>query len=684
MMMIPEFEMCFDTALEGVPFEDGLDNTMAYLDWYRLVLSMTGAENPDGWHELFDRGLEFLNGRDEASGISDGATVYCGYGITRAAGDFGLRGFPFFCFLMAIAQEMEARLNSMFLSPSGEGCSLLLAAEVYSRVVDGPDFLADVDQMRSCPLFVFFPGKPGSGSMGDNFCVNREAAAIIRGNYGIPAELVSICRDETGKGREAGNINIFSAQFDMADRYLSSRTNGRSCLLQIIGSEGSGREGFALRSLEAGTPATVVSLGRLLARPDAEILSDEILVRCRALGHTLIIRDVPKDDDTARIMIEHWISRLDIVYVIVSERLEKIPCEIFSVKLPSPRTRERELLWEEAFSGFDLAEDVSLKELSRKYVLNPGDIRACGERAEKIAVSEGRSEISAGIITQAVLEGSTKKLDALCDRIPLAFSLEDLVVGDNERRLIETLIKRVKYRSQVDEEWGFDEKIPYGKGVSMILYGPPGTGKTMTAQVMAKEIGMALYRVDLSQMVDKYIGETQKNISRVFDAARDGNVILFFDEADALFSKRTEVANSNDRHANSEVAFLLQKIEQHNGVTFLATNRFNDFDQAFLRRITYAVRLERPDAGRRLQLFEQIFPQKAPREKGLDLKFFADKFELSGSEIKEAIYSAAFIAAGEEAPIGNRHLAMAIKYQQEKTGKLISDTAFGPYAYHVE
>ena len=196
---------------------------------------------------------------------------------------------------------------------------------------------------------------------------------------------------------------------------------------------------------------------------------------------------------------------------------------------------------------------------------------------------------------------------------------------------------------------------------------------------MAKEIVMALYRVDLSQMVDKYVGETEKNIGKIFDAASDGNVILFFDEADALFSRSTEVSSSNDKHANTEVAYLLQKIEQHDGVTLLATNRFSDFDSAFVRRITYAVKMDKPDAEKRLQLFEKILPAKTPRDKDLDLKFFADSFELSGSEIKEVLYSAAFIAASEGENLSNKHLSKAIKYQQEKTGKVLQGAEFARY-----
>ncbi|MCR5161345.1 MAG: ATP-binding protein [Lachnospiraceae bacterium] len=232
-------------------------------------------------------------------------------------------------------------------------------------------------------------------------------------------------------------------------------------------------------------------------------------------------------------------------------------------------------------------------------------------------------------------------------------------------------------------EWGLTRKNAYGNGVSLLLYGPPGTGKTMAAQVVANELGLPLYRVDLSQIFSKYIGETEKNLSLVFDAAKGANVILFFDEADALFSKRTEINNSNDKYSNSETAFLLQKIEEYDGMSLLATNNYNNFDTAFVRRITYTVRFDSPDEEARYALWTTILPKETKVSEALDFRFFAKRFELSGSNIKSILYSAAYMAGAEGMPVGPEHIVRAIELEYQKLGRFIDPGAFGPYAKYL-
>jgi SpoVK/Ycf46/Vps4 family AAA+-type ATPase len=199
----------------------------------------------------------------------------------------------------------------------------------------------------------------------------------------------------------------------------------------------------------------------------------------------------------------------------------------------------------------------------------------------------------------------------------------------------------------------------------------------MAARVLANELGLELYRVDLSRMVSKYIGETQKNISELFDRAKGVNALLFFDEADALFAKRTEVSDSNDRNANSEVAHLLQKLEEYDGISILATNLKDNIDDAFKRRIKYMVYFTFPDSGTRSLLWKRMLPVEAPVEEGLDLEFFAQSFEMSGSEIKDAMLHAAYMAAREQKPIGNAHIMEAVRLSFAKYGKVLKREDFG-------
>ncbi|MCD7806445.1 MAG: ATP-binding protein, partial [Lachnospiraceae bacterium] len=221
----------------------------------------------------------------------------------------------------------------------------------------------------------------------------------------------------------------------------------------------------------------------------------------------------------------------------------------------------------------------------------------------------------------------------------------------------------------VNEEFGFGAKLPYGNGTSIVLYGPPGTGKTMAAQVLSNELGLDIYRIDLSQIGSKYIGETEKNLGAVFEAARGTNAILFFDEADALFTKRTDVSNSNDRYANAETAYLLQKIEEYPGVSILATNVMQNFDVAFKRRMTFMIAIEQPDEETRLRLWEHVFPKGTPLEDHVDFGVYARMAELTGSGIKSAALSAAYRAASEHRRVTNEDLIRAVDFEYRRTGR---------------
>lgn len=249
-----------------------------------------------------------------------------------------------------------------------------------------------------------------------------------------------------------------------------------------------------------------------------------------------------------------------------------------------------------------------------------------------------------------------------------AFTWEDLILEESQKDLMRQICGQVKCRKKVLEEWGFGKKMPYGNGVSAIFYGSPGTGKTMAAHVIAGELGMDLYQVDISRLVSKYIGETEKNIGELFDAASRQNALLFFDEADGLFAKRSEVGNSNDRYANMETGYLLQRFEEYGGVAVLATNYIKNIDEAFKRRIKFLVRFSFPNEDQRLLLWKKMLPREAFAEPGLKLEPFA-AFELSGSGIKEVMVNAAYLAAAQGTAIGTGQIGKALSDYYLKQGK---------------
>lgn len=230
---------------------------------------------------------------------------------------------------------------------------------------------------------------------------------------------------------------------------------------------------------------------------------------------------------------------------------------------------------------------------------------------------------------------------------------------------------QIAYRYRVFEEWGFGGKLPYGRGVSMLFAGPPGTGKTMAAQVLAKELNLELYKVDLSGVLSKYIGETQKNLRDIFDEVHKSRSILFFDEADVLFGKRVNVTDSRDISANAQTAYLLQKIEEYDGITILATNLLQNFDDAYKRRIKYIVQFTFPQEGQRRQLWEQVFPGQMPLSEDLDREFLASNFELSGAAIKNIAVNAAFMAASGQEVTGMKHILAALQQEYKKSGKTL-------------
>jgi SpoVK/Ycf46/Vps4 family AAA+-type ATPase len=228
---------------------------------------------------------------------------------------------------------------------------------------------------------------------------------------------------------------------------------------------------------------------------------------------------------------------------------------------------------------------------------------------------------------------------------------------------------QAEYRNVVYGEWGFDRKLSLGKGLNMLFVGPPGTGKTMAAEVIAHELQLDLYRIDLSQVVSKYIGESEKNLDRIFTAAENSNSILFFDEADALFGKRSEVRDSHDRYANIEISYLLQKMEEYQGISVLATNLRQNLDDAFMRRVQAVVEFPFPDAEYRQRIWNSVFPQEAPLHDDVDFKLLAHEVQLAGGNIKNMALAAAFYAAGDGGSIRMEHLIQAARREHQKIGR---------------
>lgn len=342
-----------------------------------------------------------------------------------------------------------------------------------------------------------------------------------------------------------------------------------------------------------------------------------------------------------------------------------------SVELYHLSPEEKIHVWQHYKNIYQAEEELDVGKLGNKYVFNIGEIKNTYVGASIIA----KNEIAEDDIFKSVkmrnfgLEGA--------DLIQTKFTFKDLIVEEDIRRQLDHLTHQLQYKNILYNHWGFDKKIPYGRGISTLFYGPPGTGKTMAASVIANELGLDLYRIDISKLVSKYIGETEKNISTLFEKAKNMNVVLFFDEADALFAKRSEVKDSHDKNANAETAHLLQKLEEYEGVSILATNLFDQIDDAFRRRIKFMIPFKFPDEETRKKLWQSILPPENFIDEEIDVDFFAEKFQLSGSQIKEITLNACFIAVAQKQRLMNIHLAEAVTLNYQKYGKRLTKDDFG-------
>ncbi len=250
------------------------------------------------------------------------------------------------------------------------------------------------------------------------------------------------------------------------------------------------------------------------------------------------------------------------------------------------------------------------------------------------------------------------------------------MLPEKQKEVLGSISAYLRHRDLVLSGWGYERAVAQNQGLKVLFAGESGTGKTMASRVLARVLGLEIFRLDLATVVSKYIGETEKNLDRVFEAAHGSNAILFFDEADALFGKRSEVKDAHDRYANIEVAYLLQKMETYPGAVILATNYRHNIDQAFLRRLDFVIDFPFPEPEDRERIWRLLLPTEAPLASDVDVAFLAQQFKLSGGSIRNASLAAAFLAAEDGGEIGMRHLVRGVALEYQKLGRLTIEADF--------
>jgi AAA+ superfamily predicted ATPase len=358
--------------------------------------------------------------------------------------------------------------------------------------------------------------------------------------------------------------------------------------------------------------------------------------------------------------------------------------EFIDVPFIMPQMAERRAIWQRNFieRGWQFDDDT-LDTLSRRFRLNSGQITNAVATAGNSArlhccLADDESDLAGPQPADADLFAacraqSGQELARLSRKIQPVYTWEEIVLPKDSFAQLRELCQRVKLHHRVFDKFGFGHRLSIGKGANALFAGPSGTGKTMAAEIVANELHLELYKIDLAGVVSKYIGETEKNLDKIFNAAESANAILFFDEADALFGQRSEVKDSHDRYANIEISYLLQKMEEYEGIAILATNLRQNLDDAFVRRLAFTIHFPFPDEANRREIWGKLWPAETELSPDIDVAFLARQFKLSGGGIKNVALAAAFLAAEQSSVVTMAHILHATRREYQKMGKALSE-----------
>jgi len=393
-------------------------------------------------------------------------------------------------------------------------------------------------------------------------------------------------------------------------------------------------------------------------------------------GCALLIEDLdgtPGDSAAREMAVKSLLDRIQTLVFVgtrsVGRALQRSTL-VFDVRQPTKI--EQKSLWLDSLGNRAAKLNGKLDAIGAQFDLDANSIQtACA-----VALREEAEHCELDVaLWDACRAQARSKVDDLAQHIASSAAWDDIVLPQPQLRVLQEIAVHVRQRHKVYEQWGFGQKGSRGLGISALFAGPSGTGKTLAAEVLANELRLDLYRIDLSQVVSKYIGETEKNLRRVFDAAERGSGILLFDEADALFGKRSEVKDSHDRYANVEVSYLLQRMESYGGLAILTTNMQSALDQAFLRRLRFVVQFPFPDAAQRAEIWRRVFPKKTPTE-SLDYSRLS-RLQVSGGNIQTMAMNAAFLAAEAQHPVRMEHLLQAARGEYAKAERSLNEAEIG-------
>lgn len=449
---------------------------------------------------------------------------------------------------------------------------------------------------------------------------------------------------------------------------LERRQPGAAPVVQLVGTDaGEQLEIAAHAASRVGGPLLQVRPAALPAQSTELEATLRLIARELILTGGLLAVDC-HDSNEHSPAINRLFQQIPAGLVVVSRDPVRVTARpAVTIDVERPTGIERKWLWEQVLGPSAGHLNGRLDAIVDQFRISPEAIRSAG--VDVLSRSAGSSTLD-DLVWDAGRIQSRPQLDDLARRIEANAGWDDLVLPEPQLALLREIALHVRHYRTVYDEWGFAGKGSRGTGISALFSGASGTGKTTAAEILANELRLDLYRIDLSSVVSKYIGETEKNLRRIFDAAESGGAILLFDEADALFGRRSDVKDSHDRYANIEVSYLLQRIESYRGLAILTTNMRSALDPAFLRRIRFIVTFPFPDAGQRAEIWRRIFPPETPVA-GLDIQRLA-QLNIAGGNIRNIALNAAFLAASERQAVSMSHILRAAQSEYQKTERTLT------------
>ena len=598
--------------------------------------------------------------------------------LNRVCQVFGLTPFERDVLLLCAGVELEARF--------GEGCA---SAQNDSRMT-WPTFSLALNVLPGAHWSAVSPDRPlrlwrlvtagdGAGLVRSPLRISERILHYLAGVPCVAHRLEGLIRPL--EHSESAVPESYTACAASAAHYWAAGVKHGSPLRPVLLV---GRRSSDQRTVVAEVcrlldlPCAVLLASELPANPEERALIARLWNRETLLtGALLFVRTAGAEAHEAARLASflEWIAGPVAVEVKDGSDAERL--DGFRIAVPPLAARERKAIWVESLGDTHGAMNGSLDRIADYFDLDAAAIRLSGEVAREAAAREPEADVGR-LAWQACRVHARRSFEGLARRIQPTAGWDDLVLPELQTDTLRQIAAQVRQRPQVHGKWGFAERYSRGLGVTALFSGASGTGKTMAAEVVAAELDLDLYQIDLSGVVNKYIGETEKNLRRIFDAAEDSGAVLLFDEADALFGKRSEVRDSHDRYANLEVSYLLQRMESYHGLAILTTNMKHALDSAFVRRIRFIIQFPFPGAAERKQIWQRVFPSRTPVA-GLDFARIS-QLNVAGGMIRNIATNAAFLAADQGAAVGMEHILRAARVEYAKLDRPLTPAETGGWA----